>query len=495
MQNKFTQQFTCQEENVRLDKFLVAQLLDYSRTKIQKLITGGNVEVNGVRPSKHYFLQLDDVVTVNTQALIEQPVKEGSVTLNILYEDDDLLVLNKPAGVIVHQFADQVEYSLVDELLKKYPNLKDVGDDPKRPGIVHRIDKNVSGLMVVAKTNQAFTFLKDQFRQRKVHKEYMVLVHGKVEQSYGDINFRIGRSTSAKNRMAAFPANTEEGKDALSHFELVGIYKSYSLLRMKIETGRTHQIRVHLHALGYPVVGDSVYGGKESKNALKLDRIFLHSYKLAFIHPQTGQQMQFEVSLPLDLKQILNSLTGRKSIVLVSGPSGAGKTTLVKRFLERNPMYGLTTTYTTRQKRSETVEDKIMHNVTHEDFEHLREQGAFLEWAEYNGNFYGTHKESVLNTLKNENILINIEVQGAYQIMHKMPEVYSIFIDVNDDQLFRRLKDRGNVSEENIKERVEKIAPTERNYKSLYDIVLYNEDGKLDEAVEVFEEQIKSFVA
>lgn len=493
MKNKFVQQFTCEEDAIRLDRFLVGELMEYSRTKIQKLIEAGEVLVNGEKTSKHFFLSEGDIVQVDIKSLVEKPKKSGSIDLQIVHDDKDFVVVNKPAGVIVHQFADQQEYTLADELVKRYPEIKTVGEDPMRPGIVHRLDKNVSGLMVIAKTQEAFEHLKAQFQNRSVEKEYMALVDGKIENKIGEMTFRVGRSGKEKHRMAAFPENSEEGKEARSSYEVIDYYKRFSLVRVKIETGRTHQIRVHMQALGHPVIGDVVYG-KKANEKTTLNRIFLHSYKLAFNHPVSGEKISFEIPLPLDLKKYLNTLTGRKKMILISAPSGSGKTTLVKAFLDKHSGFGLTTTYTTREKRSGTSEDKIMHNVSHEEFEKLRDAHEFLEWAEFNGNYYATHKASVLETLKDQHIVVNIDVQGAHQILQKMPEVYTIFIDVDDSSLKKRLKERGDVSDENIIDRVENIAPQERTYKPLYDVIMFNKDGKLDEAIQTFEKTIKDFI-
>lgn len=487
------QKFTNEEQKKRLDLFLKEQLQDFSRTKIQKAIKNKAVLVNGeVNTTVHHFLDVGDQVEINIEEIqVKKKVDDGSVDFKVMYEDDDILVIEKPAGVIVHQFGDQAEYSLADEIVKRYPDVANVGDDPIRPGIVHRIDKNVSGLMVIARTQQAFENLKDQFKNRNVDKEYIVLVEGKVENHNGTIDFRIGRSGNAKNRMAAFPANSEQGKDALSHYELIGIYKNKSLLRIKIETGRTHQIRVHMQAFGHLVVGDNVYSKKGTKH--DLSRIFLHSALLAFDHPNTGKRVSVESSLPRELKDYLNTQTGRNKLVLVSGPSGAGKTTLIDLLNQEFPnRFAKPTTYTTRPARDH--EEKIMFNVTHEEFEQRKNAGEFLEWAEYNGNYYATHKETMLHALKEQSMVMNIEVQGAEQIMKKMPEVYSVFIDVESEEVLRkRLQERGFLTEEQIEQRLE-IAQKEYTYKPLYDVFLVNGEGKVDQVKQEFIELIENLL-
>lgn len=486
----FVRKFVVDDVSVRLDKFLVLKSEVFSRSKIQKLIKNGKVSINGefvLQP--HYFLSTKDIVEVDYQELEKSSSKpDGSFDLRVIYEDASILVVYKPSGVIVHQFAEQNEYSLVDELLKRYPEIKGVGDDPNRPGIVHRLDKHASGLLIVAKTSVAFIELKKQFSQREVEKEYFVLVHGKIDSVMGSINFRVGRSGSAKNRMAAFPANSEHGKEAFSEYELIGYYKNNSLLRVTIETGRTHQIRTHLYAIGYPVVGDTVYTHRQYTGVSNLKRLFLHAHSLKFKHPVSGEELFFEIPLPIELKSYLYELSGRHALILVSGPSGAGKTTLIKSFLEKHAEeFGLTTTYTTRQKRVTTSEDKIMHHVSPAEFEKLRIDGAFLESAEFNGNSYGTHRASILETLKTKDILVNIEVNGARQILEAMPEVYSIFIDVTDDMELRtRLIARGDVTPESIEERLA-LAHEHRKSICLYDFIVRNEHDGINEAISLFE--------
>jgi len=482
---------------VRLDKFLTEQITDKSRSQIQKLIKNGHVLVNGEAAAVHTFLKEGDEIHIEEVALQVQEKPDGSIDLDIIYEDDDVVVINKPAGVIVHQFAQQLEYSLADEIVKRYPEIATVGDDPVRPGIVHRLDKHASGLIVIAKNQAAFDHLKAQFKNREVHKKYFVLADGKFENQFGSINFRIGRANNAKNRMAAFPTNSEFGKDALSHYEVLKMYKNYSLLDIEIETGRTHQIRVHMFASDAPVVGEHVYGvsrvaRKTQKTAL--DRLFLHAHTLEFWQPKTGEKIRCQVELPLELKRFLNKLTPEHPLIMVSGPSGAGKTTLIKDYLEKHPKFGMTTTYTTREQRSTAPEDKIMHSVSAAEFEAMIEDGAFLEWAKVFDNYYGTHQEAVRATLKHQPILMNIDVQGMAQIIRKMPEAYTIFIDVaHDEHLKNRLIARGDVSEESLEIRLNE-AQLERSYKSRFDAVLHNEDGKIAESHVDFARQIEKFL-
>lgn len=492
---KFTCNYAEEEEKQRLDMFLKEQLVDFSRTKIQKAIKDKAVTVNGeVMEIVHHFLDENDVVEIDIDKIaVKKKVDDGSVDFKVYYEDKDILVIEKPAGVIVHQFGDQAEYSLADELVKRYPDIKGVGEDPIRPGIVHRIDKNVSGLMVVARTQQAFENLKDQFKERIVEKEYIVLVEGLVKNYMGSIDFRIGRTNNAKNRMAAFPNHSEDGKDALTHYTVVGNYKKNTLMRIKIETGRTHQIRVHMQAFGHLVVGDNVYNKKKHGEGHVLPRIFLHSASLGFNHPVSGERVHVESNLPLDLKNHLNTLTGRNKLILVSGPSGSGKSTLIDSLNNKYPgKFAKPTTYTTRPARES--EEKIMFNVSKPEFEERKANDEFLEWAEFNDNFYATHKESLFNSLKKLPLVMAIDVQGAKQIMDKMPEVYSIFIEAKNDKMLRkRLEKRDDLTEEQIEERLE-IAKKEYTYKPLYDLFMVNHEGKVEQAGNEFAKLVDNLI-
>lgn len=244
----------------------------------------------------------------------------------IIHETTDYLVINKPAGLAVHGGGNLKEATLIDWLIGKYPKIKEVGDDPKRPGIVHRLDQDVSGLMVIAKNPASFLNLKNQFKQRSVTKEYLALAYGKMSQDYGTIEFPITRSQSG-HRMAALPANAVDlltrrhprGRDqgnieswlksrkAWTEFTVLKKFVNYTLLSLKIKTGRTHQIRVHLFALGHPLVGDDLYFTKKTKEKnkkLNLGRIFLVSYHLGF-RDLNNQEQDFQIELPGDLAERL----------------------------------------------------------------------------------------------------------------------------------------------------------------------------------------------
>lgn len=247
----------------------------------------------------------------------------------IIYEDENYLVINKPAGLIVHGGPGIKEATLVDWLLGRWPEIKEVGDDPIRPGLVHRLDKEVSGLMVIAKTRDSFSGLKAQFQDREVNKQYLALVHGNLKPEAGEINFPIKRSSQG-HKMAAMPLNAEnllsrrlpKGRDqgnidgyfqarpAKTEFQVIKHFPNYTLVRAKIETGRTHQIRVHFLALGHPLVGDPLYYNKSSQarnRKLDLGRIFLVAERLAF-KDLSGQTKEFRIELPAELTEKLAEL-------------------------------------------------------------------------------------------------------------------------------------------------------------------------------------------
>ncbi len=306
MQNLIVIKF---DENKRLDVFLTDKL-DLSRSQIQKIIKEGEVLVNGKKESAHYKTREGDIVKI--KALENKKIKiNANLVLpkfDIIEVADDYLVINKPAGVIVHGGTGIKELTLVDALIKKYPKIKKVGDDPARPGIVHRLDKEASGLMVIAKNNKSFESLKKQFQERITLKKYFALVHGKIKKEIDEINFPINRSAKGY-KMASKPKN-QEGRNAITEFAIKQKFINFSLLDVKIKTGRTHQIRAHMSAYGHPIVGDDLYGTKKTreKNAkLNLDRIFLHAHTLGFYN-LIGEWQEFKIEMPKKLKELLNNI-------------------------------------------------------------------------------------------------------------------------------------------------------------------------------------------
>jgi 23S rRNA pseudouridine1911/1915/1917 synthase len=228
--------------------------------------------------------------------------------LKILYEDKDVLVVEKPAGLLVHPTgAKREEETLVDAVRTHFPGIDGVGEDPTRPGIVHRLDKDVSGVMVVAKSQAMFKSLKAQFTGRDVEKEYLALVYGKLPKDTGTINFKLARS-KAHGRMTA-RSGDQEGKEAITHYEVIERFKTATFVRVHILTGRTHQIRAHFKGLGYPLIGDTLYQRRKIRNIrpIPLDRVFLHAHKLTITLPD-GLRKTFESPLPDTLKQLMETL-------------------------------------------------------------------------------------------------------------------------------------------------------------------------------------------
>jgi len=296
----------------RLDKFLVDSLSTISRNQIQKLIDDQLILVNGVSQKANYKLKTADKIEVLSTSRHEKIVKEFDQSIfnkiQIVAETPDYLIINKPAGLIIHGSDYLLEPSLVDWLLKKYPEIKSVGDDIQRPGIVHRIDKDVSGMVVVAKNTNAFKHFKKLFAYRRIKKIYTALVYDKVIKDNDTIEFVIERSTSG-HKMAARPTN-QEGKPSISEFEIITRYINYTLLKIQIKTGRTHQIRAHLAAYGHPIVGDNLYGTHRNKLANKklgTDRIYLVASQLSF-KDLTGNVQTYTIELPEKFEKLLKEI-------------------------------------------------------------------------------------------------------------------------------------------------------------------------------------------
>lgn len=295
---------------LRLDVFL-AQELEISRSVAQKMIKQGEILVNDKVVSAHYLVKADDkikTIKVKATQVKSAVLKKDLPKIKIIKETDDYLVVDKPAGLLMHGADNETRTSLVDWLIKKYPEISKVGEDPARPGIVHRLDKDVSGLVVIAKTQKSFDNLKKQFQGRRVIKQYQALVYGDDLPLEGEIRFKMGRSAKGY-RMAARPLN-QAGKIAITDFTVEHYYYNYALLKVKIKTGRTHQIRAHLAAYNHPVVGDDLYGTNKHKilnKKFNLGRIFLAATDLSFIDLE-GERQSFSIELPNELRKVLKNL-------------------------------------------------------------------------------------------------------------------------------------------------------------------------------------------
>ncbi len=284
---------------VRLDKYVSEQCSGLSRTQAQKLILDGYITVNDRAAKARLKLDAGDRITILIPPPPRSHLVPEKIPLGILYEDDDLLVIDKPAGLTVHPAAGQPNHTLVNAILGYLPALS---DGSVRPGIVHRLDKDTSGVMLVAKNSAAHLNLAGQFKARTIVKAYLALVKGHLAPPDGAIEAPIGRDSHNRKRMAV--VNEGKGRAARTRYHVVKYLGNYTLLEIRPETGRTHQIRVHLSAIGYPIIGDKTYG---VKSAL-LSRQFLHACRLGFKLPSSGEYVEFESKLPPDLAQVLESI-------------------------------------------------------------------------------------------------------------------------------------------------------------------------------------------
>ena len=287
-------------DNKRIDKYL-SEELDYSREYIQKLITNGLVIVNGKKIKASYKVFINDKIEIRDDEFsINEDILPVKMDLNIVYEDEYLMVINKPSGLVVHPGSGNYNNTLVNGLMYYTKNLSNINGDV-RPGIVHRIDKDTSGLIMVAKTNKVHETLADDFKNKRVRREYLALLDGVFKNSSATIDAPIGRDKVNREKMAVTELNS---KNAITHMKVLKKYENNTLVSCILDTGRTHQIRVHMAYIGYPVHNDPVYSKKESSAFGQ----FLHSYKMNFVHPITKEEMSFECPLPDEFQKYLDEL-------------------------------------------------------------------------------------------------------------------------------------------------------------------------------------------
>jgi len=293
-----------QHVHERLDKFLTESLPEFSRSRIQGLIAAGLVDVNGLPAKKAgQALESGSKITVRIPPPAPANLIAEEIPLDIVFENDDLIVVNKPAGMVVHPAAGHASGTLVNAVLGYDPDIEGIGGE-ERPGVVHRLDKETSGLILLARNERAHRWLQDQFRLRKVEKTYLALVEGKPPTPSGRVEAYIGRDPKHRKRMAI--VSEKKGREAISEYQTLESFKSHTLLEFHPFTGRTHQIRLHCAFLKCPIVGDEVYGRKSQ--SIDLDRHFLHAYRLKIILPGEKEARIFEVALPAELEQVLNQL-------------------------------------------------------------------------------------------------------------------------------------------------------------------------------------------
>jgi 23S rRNA pseudouridine1911/1915/1917 synthase len=303
--SEFIISFTADEEGERLDRVVAARVPDLSRSQVQRLIKDGAVTVNG-RPSKpSYRVEVGDEIAVEIPAELPERVKPENIPLDIIYEDAALLVVNKPAGMVVHPALGHASGTLVNAVLAHCPQAAEVGG-PERAGIVHRLDKDTSGLILVAKDETTRAALQHQFKRRQVTKTYLALVEGQVQPREGVVEAPVGRNKRQRKQMAV----VRSGREARTTYRAVEYFSDHTLLEVHPHTGRTHQVRVHLAWLGYPVVGDAVYGHRRQR--LLQGRHFLHAARLRFTHPPTGEEVAFEAPLSSELAGVLKQLRRRQ---------------------------------------------------------------------------------------------------------------------------------------------------------------------------------------
>lgn len=295
---------TIKEEKGRIDKVLTALFADHSRSQVQQWLKDGAVSVNGEPVKANYKVKSADAIVVEVPEPEELEIVAEDLPIEIVYEDDDVAVVNKPQGMVVHPSAGHAQGTLVNALMYHMKNLSSI-NGVIRPGIVHRIDKDTSGLLMIAKNDQAHEALAQQLKDKTSLRKYIALVHGVIPHEKGTINAPIGRSKVDRKMQAI----REDGKPAVTHFTVLERFENFTLVELQLETGRTHQIRVHMKYIGYPLAGDPVYGPKKT---LKGNGQFLHAKLLGFTHPQTNERMTFEASLPEVFEKTLEKL--RKDI-------------------------------------------------------------------------------------------------------------------------------------------------------------------------------------
>lgn len=293
-------------EKIRLDAYISKQMQDLSRSMIQKLLEGNKINVNGRSEKPAYKVQNGDIIEINIEEPKEVKIEAQDIPLDIIYEDEDILVVNKQKGLVVHPANGNPDGTLVNAVMAHCKDsLSGIGGE-LRPGIVHRLDKDTSGLLIIAKNDKAHIQMSNQIKNREVKKTYIALVRGTIAENEATINMPIGRSTKDRKKMAV----KKSGKEAVTHFKVLNRYTtdkgSYTLLEIKIDTGRTHQIRVHMAEIGHPVIGDVVYSN--GKNEFGVEGQCLHAKRLEFTHPITGKEMKLEAPLPEYFKNIIEHL-------------------------------------------------------------------------------------------------------------------------------------------------------------------------------------------
>lgn len=293
-----------QSEGERIDKYLSVIFPESSRSYIQKAAETGNITVNGKPVSKNYKLKADDSVEYTPLEPVRLSVEPQNIPLDVIYEDDDLLVVNKPKGMVVHPAPGNYDNTLVNALLYRCGSSLSGINGVLRPGIVHRIDKDTSGLLIVAKNDFAHRGLAEQIKEHSFTREYRAIITGHLKQQSGTVTAPIGRNPNDRKKMAVTDKNS---KNAVTHYEVLKTFKDYDYVKLRLETGRTHQIRVHMAYLGHPLAGDTVYG-RPKGSEIGLNGQCLHAALLGFVHPRSGEYIEFSSDLPDYFKGFMERL-------------------------------------------------------------------------------------------------------------------------------------------------------------------------------------------
>lgn len=295
-------EYIIKDDGARLDKAITELDSDISRMMIQKLIQEDKITVNGKKEKASYKVKINDKIDIEFDEPKESKLKPEEIPLDVIYEDSDIIIINKEKGMVVHPGNGNPDGTLANAIMARCKDsLSGIGGEI-RPGIVHRIDKDTSGIIIVAKNDKAHIDISEQIKQHKTKKTYLALVRGIVKENEATINMPIGRSQKDRKKMAV----DKKGKEAITHFKVLKRFKENTLLEVVIETGRTHQIRVHLSYIGYPIVGDYTYSN--GKNKFGVEGQMLHAYKIKFKHPSTGKEVEFKAELPKYFSDILETL-------------------------------------------------------------------------------------------------------------------------------------------------------------------------------------------
>lgn len=289
-----------EEKGERIDGFLVEKL-DFTRTRIQNLIKEGHIRVNEKKIKPSYKVEKNDIITGIIPKIEEVEIIPENIHIDIIYEDKDIAIINKQAGLVVHPAQGHYSGTLVNAILWHIKDLSGINGE-LRPGIVHRLDKDTSGLLIIAKNDRAHINLTKMFQEKRIKKTYLAILKGKLQKSEGRLVTQIGRDKNDRKRMAVIN-EIKNGKTAITNYKTIFQDERFTLVKVNIETGRTHQIRVHMKYLGYPILGDSVYGRKDSEK-----RQMLHAYKLEFFHPVTSEPMKFIGKIPEDFTNVLEKM-------------------------------------------------------------------------------------------------------------------------------------------------------------------------------------------